>query len=211
MLQSIFKKFAALKACNFIRKEIASQVLFCLHCKIFENDTAIFIEHFRWLLLTSDVTQRTQTLNMKTIRRLHEVLDITWMPYTCSLFWSCVERVAFWQKQPFTGVLSKRCFERFWKNSQESTCVGVPILIKSQASRLNVIKKDTLVQVFSCELSGDYQIFQVWPYLNTQIKIKLPFSNPYQKKAWFTLFVKKGSGTVVFLIISRYKLEKKFG
>ena len=41
VLQSIFKKFAALKACNFIRKEIASQVLFCLHRKIFENDTAI--------------------------------------------------------------------------------------------------------------------------------------------------------------------------
>ena len=37
------------------------------------------------------------------------------------------------------------------QNSQENTCARVSFLIKLQATVCNFIKKETLVQVFSCE------------------------------------------------------------
>ena len=42
------------------------------------------------------------------------------------------------------------------KNSQESACVSVSLLIKLQVSAYNFIKKETLTQVFSSEF---YEIF----------------------------------------------------
>ena len=44
----------------------------------------------------------------------------------------------------------KRCSEKFDKNSQENTCARVSFLINLQAA-CNFIKRETLVQVFSCE------------------------------------------------------------
>ena len=43
----------------------------------------------------------------------------------------------------------------FWEisqNSQENTCLRVSHLIKLQAEAYNFIKKETLAQVFSCEI-----------------------------------------------------------
>ena len=40
-----------LKACKFIKKETLAQVFSCEFCENFKN-SAIFIEHLRWLLLT---------------------------------------------------------------------------------------------------------------------------------------------------------------
>ena len=37
-------------------------------------------------------------------------------------------------------------------NSQENTCVRVSFLIKLQAEACNIIKKEALAQVFSCEI-----------------------------------------------------------
>ena len=44
----------------------------------------------------------------------------------------------------------KKVFLEISRNSQENTCARVSFLIKLQAA-FNLIKKDTLVQVFSCE------------------------------------------------------------
>ena len=38
------------------------------------------------------------------------------------------------------------------QNSQENTCARAPFLMKLQASACNFVKKETLAQVFSCEL-----------------------------------------------------------
>ena len=46
----------------------------------------------------------------------------------------------------------KRVLRNF-KNLQENTCARVSFLIKFHASVWNFIKKETLVQVFSCEVS----------------------------------------------------------
>ena len=47
------------------------------------------------------------------------------------------------------GVLCKKVFLEISQNSQESICARASFLIKLQA--YNFIKKETLVQVFSCE------------------------------------------------------------
>ena len=47
------------------------------------------------------------------------------------------------------GALEKKVFLKFSQNSQGNTCARVPFLIKLQAC--NFIKKETLLQVFSCE------------------------------------------------------------
>ena len=45
----------------------------------------------------------------------------------------------------------KKMFLEILLNSQENTCAGVSLLIKFQASACNFIKKENLVQLFSCE------------------------------------------------------------
>ena len=53
------------------------------------------------------------------------------------------------------GVLQEKVFLEIFQNSQEITCAWVLFLMKLQAigSACNFIKKETLVQDFSCELS----------------------------------------------------------
>ena len=51
-------------------------------------------------------------------------------------------------------VFCKKVFLEILQNSQENTCARVSFLIKSQAQAcnfINIIKKDSLAQVFSCE------------------------------------------------------------
>ena len=49
------------------------------------------------------------------------------------------------------GVLGKKVFFEISQNSDENTCTRVSFLIKLQASGLQLIKKETLAQVFSCK------------------------------------------------------------
>ena len=49
-------------------------------------------------------------------------------------------------------VLYKIVLLEILQNSPESTCAGVSFLIKLQVSACNFIKKETLAQVFSCEI-----------------------------------------------------------
>ena len=63
----------------------------------------------------------------------------------------------------FTGeaVAQRRSVENvFLKislDSQENTCARVSFLTKLQAEACNIIKKETLAQLFSCELYGIYK------------------------------------------------------
>ena len=45
----------------------------------------------------------------------------------------------------------KEVFLKILQNSLENTCARVSLLIKLQANVCNFVKKETLVQVFSCE------------------------------------------------------------
>ena len=45
----------------------------------------------------------------------------------------------------------KKLFLEISQNSQENICLRVSFLIKLQAETCNLLKKDTLTQVFSCE------------------------------------------------------------
>ena len=45
----------------------------------------------------------------------------------------------------------KKVFLEILQNSQEKTCDRVSFLMKFQDEAYNVIKKETLTQVFSCE------------------------------------------------------------
>ena len=45
----------------------------------------------------------------------------------------------------------KKVFLEILQNSQENTCARVSLLINLQAKACNFIKRETLVQVFSCE------------------------------------------------------------
>ena len=48
--------------------------------------------------------------------------------------------------------LPKKVFTETSQNPQENTCKRVSLLMKLQAEACNFIKKETLAQVFSCEL-----------------------------------------------------------
>ena len=52
VLESLFNKVAALKVCNFIKKETPPQLISCEDHEIFEN--RFLMEHLRWLLLKMD-------------------------------------------------------------------------------------------------------------------------------------------------------------
>ena len=56
-----------------------------------------------------------------------------------------------------TGVLYKNVYLKVSQISQEKTCVRLSCLLKLQADDCNFIKKETLVQVFSCEF---FEIFR---------------------------------------------------
>ena len=55
------------------------------------------------------------------------------------------------QKQLSSGVSVKMMFLKISQNPQEDNCARVSLKIKLQALTCNVIKKDTLAQVFPCE------------------------------------------------------------
>ena len=50
------------------------------------------------------------------------------------------------------GVVQEKVLLEISQNSQENTCARVPFLIKLQAEICNFIKKETLAQMFSCEI-----------------------------------------------------------
>ena len=52
LCQSLSFNEIAGRACNFIKKEILTQVLSCEFCEISKN--TFFTEHFRWLLLNRE-------------------------------------------------------------------------------------------------------------------------------------------------------------
>ena len=53
------------------------------------------------------------------------------------------------QKQPREVFYKESC--SISQNSQENTCARVSFLIKLQVSTCNLIKKETLARLFSCE------------------------------------------------------------
>ena len=71
------------------------------------------------------------------------------------LVWTCKYRLGKRQYQILEaatrGGLQKRVFLETSQNSQEKTCAKVSFLITLQAWGLQIYKKETLAQVFSCE------------------------------------------------------------
>ena len=63
--------------------------------------------------------------------------------------------VYYWSRHLRCSI--KQVFLKISQNSQENTLVGVSFLIKLQVSACNFIKKETVAQVFSCEI---YEIFK---------------------------------------------------
>ena len=63
----------------------------------------------------------------------------------------------FFSRSIRPDLFCKGCVQKVSQNSQEKTCARVSFLIKLQASTCNFIKKETLVQVFSC---GFCEIFK---------------------------------------------------
>ena len=55
------------------------------------------------------------------------------------------------QKQPPEVFCIKKMFLEISQNSQENTYASASFLIKLQAEACNLIKKETLAHVFSCE------------------------------------------------------------
>ena len=55
------------------------------------------------------------------------------------------------QKQPAEVFYETKVFLKILENSQESTCARVSFLIKLQEWACSFIKKETLVQMFSCK------------------------------------------------------------
>ena len=51
----------------------------------------------------------------------------------------------------------KKLLLKISQNSQENTCVRVSFLTKFQASACNLIKKETLTEVFSCEICESFK------------------------------------------------------
>ena len=49
------------------------------------------------------------------------------------------------------GVPCKKVFVKISQNSQEITCARVSFQMKLQAEACNIIKKETLARVFSCQ------------------------------------------------------------
>ena len=49
------------------------------------------------------------------------------------------------------GVLLEKLFLKISQNSQENTCARDPFLIRLRPEGCNFIKKEALVQVFSCK------------------------------------------------------------
>ena len=75
----------------------------------------------------------------------------------------------------------KKVFMKISQNSQENTCQRVSFLIKLQAKACNFFKKETLAQVFSCEIFRiPFSVEQLWWLL-------LPMSIIY--KPWHKLFL----------------------
>ena len=82
----------------------------------------------------------------------------------------------------------KKMFLEISQNSQESTCARVSFLIKLQVEACNLIKKETLAQVFSCEFweISKNTFFHRTPLVAASKKVQN--DSPYQKTpeiAWF--------------------------
>ena len=73
--------------------------------------------------------------------------------FFCKNQWTLFQCLYCWFPEAFTQRCSvkKDALKFFWQNSQASICNRVSFLIKLQAKACNLIKKETLVQVFSFE------------------------------------------------------------
>ena len=63
----------------------------------------------------------------------------------------------------------KKAFLKIFQNSSENTCVGISFLTKLQARFATLLKKETLTQVFSCEIilfSLKFQAYSLMLYIN---------------------------------------------
>ena len=73
-------------------------------------------------------------------------------------FWGNQKCFQLVQKQPFAEVIYERCSLKILQNPKENKFIGAPFLIKLQACRLQfIIKKETPMQMFSCEF---FEIFK---------------------------------------------------
>ena len=78
----------------------------------------------------------------------HSFLTYTYcvIKFAINRHWSC-----FLVKQSPGGVLWKKVFLKISQNSQENSCARVSFLIELQAWGTEALKKETLVQVISCQ------------------------------------------------------------
>ena len=76
------------------------------------------------------------------------------------------------------------------QNSQEHTCARVPFLIKLQAESCNIIKKQTMVLVFSfdfCEIFKNTFFYRTTPMVASEQNWKKCYNNytrTYLEKIW---------------------------
>ena len=97
------------------------------------------------------------------------------------------------------GVLLKEVVLKISQNSQESTCARVSFLIKLPKP-CNLIKKETLAQVFSCEFCENFkntffteylwwQLLEVYSKLSQTPMMEL-FAKIVNRFQWLTIFAK---------------------
>ena len=71
-MESLFNKFAGFKTCNFIKKEIPTQVFSCELGEIFKN--TFFVQNLR---ATVSVKLKDKTVKERRERRCNQQLDVS--------------------------------------------------------------------------------------------------------------------------------------
>ena len=95
------------------------------------------------------------------------------------------------KKQP-ADVFYKKGVLKISQNSQESTCARVSLLIKLQPTACNFIKKETLAQVFSCEVCEIFKNIFLTEHLWTTA------SESLTKVIYIVIFVNYWDNTLQF-------------
>ena len=94
-------------------------------------------------------------LQKKVSLKIHkEIPVLKSLPDTIKELQACnfiEETLPLWSEATTRGVLWKKVFLEISQNSQEDTCARVSFLINLQAPACNLIKKETLAEVFSCK------------------------------------------------------------
>ena len=79
--------------------------------------------------------------------------------------------IAFWKKQPREVFDKKKVFQKILQNSLQNTC--------ARDSLIKFIKKETLAQLFSCELCEFFKNTYFEEYLRTTASVQI-----CAKEAW---------------------------